>query len=67
MGLAGLSFVPERTDFGPEMADLGSQMAELRGALGGGGWTYVRTEGQTEIHPCVLQDIGPLRTLLKKT
>ena len=36
----------------------------------GGGRTYVRTDGQTdrckEIHPCVLQDIGPLGPLPKK-
>ena len=37
--------------------------------LGGGrtdGRTYVRTDGRKEIHPCVLQDIGPLGPLPKK-
>ena len=27
---------------------------------------YVRTDGRKEIHPCVLQDIGPLGPLPKK-
>ena len=27
---------------------------------------YVRTDGRLEIHPCVLQDIGPLGLLPKK-
>ena len=36
----------------------------LRGA--GGGRTDVRTYGRLEIHPCVLQDIGPLGPLPKK-
>ena len=35
------------------------------------GWTDGCTDGQTdghlEIHPCVLQDIGPLRPLPKKS
>ena len=37
----------------------------LRGALGRGtdGRTYGRTYGRLEIHPCVLQDIGPLGPL----
>ena len=30
------------------------------------GRTYVRTDGRKEIHPCVLQDIGPLGPLPKK-
>ena len=36
--------------------------------LGGGTdvWTYGRTEGRMEIHPCVLRDISPLGTLPKK-
>ena len=38
--------------------------------LRGGGRTDVRTDGRTdgrmEIHPCVLQDIGPLGPLPKK-
>ena len=29
-------------------------------------WTYVRMNGRLEIHPCVLQDIGPLGPLPKK-
>ena len=38
-------------------------------ASGGGrtdGQTYRRTDGCKEIHPCVLQDIGPLGPLLKQ-
>ena len=39
-------------------------------AWGGDVRTYVRTDGRTdgrkEIHPCVLQDIGPLGPLPKK-
>ena len=38
---------------------------DLRGALGGGRMD-VRTDGRLEIHPCVLQDIGPLGPLPKK-
>ena len=40
----------------------------LRGASGGGTYvrTYGRTYGRLEIHPCVLQDIGPLGPLPKK-
>ena len=42
----------------------------LRGASGGDVRTDVRTYGRTygrlEIHPCVLQDIGPLGPLPKK-
>ena len=34
--------------------------------LGGGGQTDERTYGRMEIHPCVLQDIGPLGPLPKK-
>ena len=30
------------------------------------GRTYVHTDGHKEIHPCVLQDIGPLGPLPKK-
>ena len=36
---------------------------------GGGrtdGWMEGRTDGRLEIHPCVLQDIGPLGPLPKK-
>ena len=40
---------------------------ELRRFRGGTyGRTYVRTDGRKEIHPCVLQDIGPLGLLPKK-
>ena len=36
----------------------------LRGASGGGDVRmYGRTDGRLEIHPCVLQDIGPLGPL----
>ena len=31
-----------------------------------GGRMYGRTDGRKEIHPCVLQDIGPLGPLPKK-
>ena len=61
-------FGSERADLGPERADLGSERADLgpeRG-LGEGGWTNRRTDGRMEIHPCVLQDIGPLGPLPKK-
>ena len=39
----------------------------LKGAWGGrtDGRTDVRTDGRLEIHPCVLQDIGPLGPLPK--
>ena len=30
------------------------------------GWKDGRTDGRMEIHPCVLQDIGPLGPLPKK-
>ena len=52
---------PERTDLGSERADWG-----LRGAWGGDVRTDGRTYGRLEIHPCVLQDIGPLREQEKK-
>ena len=52
---------------GPERADLGSERADLGPERGlGGGRTYVRTYRRLEIHPCVLQDIGPLGPLPKK-
>ena len=35
-------------------------------ALGGDVRTYVQMDGRKEIHPCVLQDIGPLGPLPKK-
>ena len=38
----------------------------LRGALGGDVRTDGRMYGRLEIHPCVLQDIGPLGPLPKK-
>ena len=65
MGLRGLSFGPERADFGFERANFGLERADLgpeRGLRGGD----VRTYGRLEIHPCVLQDIGPLGPLPKK-
>ena len=37
-----------------------------REALGGGEWTEGWKDGRMEIHPCVLQDIGPLGPLPKK-
>ena len=55
---------PERADLGSERADLGPERGDLgfeRG-LGGDG----RMDGRLEIHPCGLQDIGPLTPLLKK-
>ena len=36
------------------------------GGLGGDGRMDGRTYGRLEIHPCVLQDIGPLGPLPKK-
>ena len=38
----------------------------LRGAGGGDGWMDGQMYGHLEIHPCVLQDIGPLGPLPKK-
>ena len=55
------NFGPERADLRPERADLGPERADLgpeRGPSSLGGWG--RTDGRLEIHPCVLQDIGPL-------
>ena len=73
MGLRGLSFGPERADFGFERADFGLERADLgpeRGLRGVGGgtdrWTDVQTDRHLEIHPRVLQDIGPLGPLPKK-
>ena len=66
MGLRGLSFRPERADFGFQRADFGLERADLGPERGLGGGTYVRTYGRLEIHPCVLQDIGPLGPLPKK-
>ena len=72
------NFGPERGDFRSERVDLGrigpiSGLKEpdlgLSGLGGGGrtdGRTDVRTDGRKEIHPCVLQDIGPLGPLPKK-
>ena len=61
---------PERADFRPEKADSRSERADLRPERtdlgperGLGGGTYVRKDGRLEIHPCVLQDIGPLGPL----
>ena len=51
---------PEKADLGPMRADLGPQRVDLRV---GGGRTNGRTDGHLEIHPCVLQDIGPLGPL----
>ena len=68
LGLRRLSFGPESTDYGPERADLRPERADLgpeRG-LGGDVRTEGRTDGRLEIHPCVLQDIGPLGPLPKK-
>ena len=47
---------------GLKRADLRSK----RGLSSLGGGTYGRTYGRLEIHPCVLQDIGPLGPLPKK-
>ena len=61
-------FRPKRANFGSERADLGPE----RGLGGGRTYgrtdvrTYGRTDGRLEIHPCVLQDIGPLGPLPKK-
>ena len=40
--------------------------AKAAPGLGGGGLTDGRMDGHPEIHPCVLQDIGPLGPLPKK-
>ena len=70
------TFGPKRGDFSSERVDLGltGLISGLKEpdlglvALGGGtyGWTYGRMDGHKEIHPCVLQDIGPLGPLPKK-
>ena len=57
-----LDLTPERPDLRPERRDLRPERLDLRPErlekLWGG--TYVRTDGRKEIHPCDLQDIGPL-------
>ena len=69
-------FGSERVDLGllGRISGLKEPDLGLRG-LGGGdvrtdvrtyGRTDVRTDGRKEIHPCVLQDIGPLGPLPKK-
>ena len=70
------NFGPERGDFRSERVDLGriGPISGLKepdlGLSGLGGGTYGRTDGRTdgrkEIHPCVLQDIGPLGPLPNK-
>ena len=55
MGLIGLISGLKELDLG---------QSGLRG--GTYGRTDVRTDGRKEIHPCVLQDIGPLGPLPKK-
>ena len=70
---------PKRADFSPEILGLRGVVLGLRGVILGlkepywglrslGGGTDRRTDGQTYVmvHPCVLQDIGPLGPLLKK-
>ena len=48
MGLRGLSFEPERTNYGPERADLGPERADLGPERGLGG-TDVRTDIWTDV------------------
>ena len=65
------NFGPERGDFRSERVDLGrigpiSGLKEPDLGLSGLGGGDVRTDGRKEIHPCVLQDIGPLGPLPKK-
>ena len=80
MGLFGpkeADFGSKRANFGPERGDFRSKRVDLgliglisglkepdlgQSGLGGGGG---RTDGRKEIHPCVLQDIGPLGPLPK--
>ena len=58
MGLIGLiSGLKE-----PDLGQSGLRGGDVRTD----GRTYVRTDGRKEIHPCVLQDIGPLGPLPKK-
>ena len=60
MGLIGLIS-------GLKELDLGLSGLRCGGTYGRtDGRTYVRTDGRKEIHPCVLQDIGPLGPLPKK-
>ena len=56
-GLRGLILSSRDQISGPSRLDEG-----LRPLKGGDG----RTDGRMEIHPCVLQDIGPLGPLPKK-
>ena len=67
-GLRGVAyFGPQRTDFWLEWADFGLKRANLgpeRGLGGGDGQTDRQT--YVMVHPCVLQDIGPLEPLPKK-
>ena len=64
-GLRGLILSSRDQISGPSRLDEG-----LRPLKGGDGRTEGRTDGRTdgrmEIHPCVLQDIGPLEPLPKK-
>ena len=63
-GLRGLILSSRDQISGPSRLDEG-----LRPLKGGGrteGRTDGRTDGRMEIHPCVLQDIGPLWALPKK-
>ena len=65
-----LDLRPERPDLRPERLDLRPERLDLRPErlekLRRGGRTDGRTDGRKEIHPCVLQDIGPLGPLPKK-
>ena len=58
MGLRGLILGLRGLIWGPK-----GLIWDLRGVLGG---TDVRTDGRLEIHPFVLQDLGPLGPLPKK-
>ena len=69
LGLKERIFKPESTDFGPERANFGLERVDFGPERGLGGMdrrTDGRMYGHLEIHPCVLQDIGPLGPLPKK-
>ena len=54
----------ERPDLHPERPDMRPERAKAASSQGGG--TDGRKDGHMGIHPCVLQDIGPLGPLPKK-
>ena len=62
LGLRGLNFGPERADLAPDRPNFGPE--EPQG--GRDVHMYGHMDRHLEIHPYVLQDIGPLGPLPKK-